>query len=85
MSNLDSVWMVRNTKMGDNQEETIHGAFRSHRDASLWLIESEGFEVGFDDHLSEFYEEETISFTKDVNGSHVEKAVVEEYLIHTIE
>lgn len=52
-----------------------HGAFKSFRSASEWLIEV-GYEVFYDDELSEFLEDETIRFIL------VAKTKKETYLAH---
>lgn len=42
-------------------DSSFHGAFKSFRSASNWLIE-EGYEAFFDDDLSELLKDEIISF-----------------------
>lgn len=63
---MQNVFMIRVdfTSINDTEkllDVSFHGAFKSYISASEWLI-NEGFEVYFDDHSSEFLEEETIGF-----------------------
>lgn len=60
---MDQIYMIKVEVYSEDKlvEENQHGAFTSYRDAAAWLIE-EGFEPFFNDELSEFLENETVSF-----------------------
>lgn len=63
MTQLKEIFIVEVNVFYDEKlmDSTLHGAFISFRDASKWIVEA-GFEAFCDDDLSEFYDEETISF-----------------------
>ena len=62
---MDQIYMVKIEVYFQKKllEENQNGAFTSYRDAAAWLVE-EGFEPFFNDELSEFLEDETISFIR---------------------
>ena len=80
---MEQVYMIFISELG-SKETTTHGAFRSYRDASQWLIDI-GFEAFIDVELSELYEDETLSYTKYEYGALTEKAVIENFTLHTTE
>lgn len=80
---MDEIFMIElNTKHPDGTNETsYHGAFTSFLTASQWLI-NEGFTPFFNDELSEFLEEETITF-ECVKEQEICTAKIETYAIQT--
>ena len=60
---------------------SLNGAFKSFRGASQWAID-EGYEVSYDDDLSELLTEHTIIFTSEDKENDLEyTAFIEEFSI----
>ena len=63
-------------------ESTYHGAFKSYRTASEWLVR-EGYEPFLDDEASEFFETETLGFIS-VDKDNDEKYIadIQDFILH---
>lgn len=82
---MNEVFMIRvdiQSLNGKSLDVNFHGAFKSFRSASQWMID-EGFEVYFDNDLSELFTEYTIAFTYvDKENQEEHLGFIETFLIH---